>query len=176
MNYNETIIPEVKIFQTEPRTDERGSFSRIFCVRELLDAGIHFSVAQINQSLSTTSGTIRGLHMQREPFAEDKLISCLAGAIFDVAVDMRPWTETYLQYVSVELTPENGLMLYVPRGFAHGFQTLESNTKVQYAVSAPYTPASEVGFRWDDPVFSIQWPASADVITSPKDADWPLIT
>lgn len=174
MKITETRIKDVYVIDIEPRSDSRGSFSRVFCKEELKQAGVDYSLVQINRSNTVKKGMIRGLHMQLAPHSEDKIVQCLRGRISDVAVDMRKDSSTYLQWVGVELSAENMKMILIPKGFAHGFQSLEDDCLVEYFVSEYYTPNSEQGYRWNDPIFNINWPIeSAEV--SEKDAQWPLL-
>ncbi len=160
--------------QPEMFADERGSFAQVFCSNELKEQGVSFTVVQVNRSVSVKKGTVRGLHLQNPPTPLQKMVQCVHGSIFDVAVDVRPESETYLQWFGVVLTPENQTMLYVPEGFAHGFQTLEENTIVEYFMSNFYSPKDEVGYRWNDPKFGIEWPLEVSAM-SEKDKVWPLL-
>jgi len=170
--FNETRLHGAYIIELEKRGDERGFFARTFCQREFNDHGLISSVVQTNLSLSKTRGTLRGMHYQMAPHQETKLVRCTAGALYDVIIDLRKDSPSYKQWVGVELTADNYRMLYVPRDFAHGFLTLKENTEVTYEVSEFYTPGSERGIRWDDPVFGITWPEEVREI-SDKDANWP---
>lgn len=163
------------IIDLQPRLDERGFFARSWCRREFEDHGIDLSVAQANISVSARRGTLRGLHYQLFPHAEAKLVRCTSGGIWDVIVDLRPDSSSYLRWFGVELTAANHRQLYVPSGCAHGYQTLVDATEVCYQVSAFYTPEAERGIRWDDPMFAIEWPISAPIL-SPKDEQWPPFT
>lgn len=174
MKFHKTSLPDVYEIELEPRGDERGYFSRVFCKNELKEIGITFNIAQINRSLTEKKGTIRGLHMQKSPMGEDKIVQCLQGEIFDVAVDMRKNSKTYGKWYGTILNPENKKMLLVPKGFAHGFQVLKKGSLVEYFVSQFYTPDKEIGFRWNDPYFKIQWPIKKAVL-SEKDNVWPLL-
>jgi dTDP-4-dehydrorhamnose 3,5-epimerase len=175
MIFNKTSIDGVFIIDHEPHEDSRGYFARVFCVNELKNAGIDMSAVQINTSHNHKKYTLRGLHSQLPPREEIKIIRCVRGAIFDVAVDVRQGSPTYGKYVSAELTPENGKMLLVPKGFAHGYMTLCDNTDVLYFVSEFYAPGSEKGYRYDDPLFNIKWPAAENMTISEKDLSWPYI-
>lgn len=172
MIFNETKLPGAFLIELEPRGDERGFFSRVWCEREFEAAGLSTRIAQANVSLSRDRGTLRGMHLQLPPAAEIKLIRCIRGAIYDVIIDLRPSSPTYCEWVGVELTSENRKALYVPEGFAHGFQTLSSDAEVFYQVSAFYSPEHETGVRYDDPRFGIEWPDPVTVI-SDKDRSWP---
>lgn len=158
----------------EPRFDERGHFARIFCKNEFKKEGIEFDIVQINRSLTRRKGIIRGLHFQTKPYQEDKLIQCISGKIYDIAVDMREDSKTFGKWVAQELSEDNNKMFFIPKGFAHGFQSLTDNCIVQYFVSEFYSPQSETGVRWDDPFFNITWPIK-DPSLSEKDRDWSLI-
>lgn len=174
MKYTPTDIDGVTIVDIEPHNDERGFFARSFCADEFAKHGLNPTVAQVNYAYNHARGTLRGLHRQVPPFADAKLVRCTRGAIFAVAVDVRPDSENFSKPVAVELTAENRRALFLPPYVAHGFQTLADDTEVIYQVSGPYAPDSEQGFRWDDPVFGIPWPLPITVI-SDKDANWPLI-
>lgn len=162
------------LIEREDREDERGFFARTFCREEFARHGIDFEVKQANMSYNRIMGTLRGLHFQRAPHSEIKLVACVKGSIFDCVVDVRPESPTYMRHIGVVL-PAFGPMLYVPEGFAHGFQTLEDDTVVQYQVSAPYAAHAEGGLRWDDPKLEIEWPACDRRIISKKDAAIPLL-
>lgn len=173
MIITKTKIEGVYIIDLTPRGDHRGYFTRVFAKEELAEYGIKYNIAHINRSLTEKKGTIRGLHFQKAPKREDKIVQCLQGSIFDVAVDLRKNSKTYGQWVGEILSAENKRMLLVPKGFAHGFQTLEKNCLVEYFVSQYYYPQHESGLRWDDPYFSINWPLHK-VEVSEKDGKWPL--
>ncbi len=158
----------------EPRADQRGHFARTFCREEFEAHGIEPHVAQCNSSFSVAAGTLRGMHYQTEPAAETKLVRCVRGALYDVIVDLRPGSPTRLQHFGIELTADNLKMLFVPRGFAHGFLTLAPATESFYMVGAPYAPEYEAGLRYDDPVLGIDWPAPIELV-SDKDRSWPLL-
>jgi dTDP-4-dehydrorhamnose 3,5-epimerase len=154
--------------------DDRGFFARTFCAREFEAAGLSPVVAQANVSFNHRAGTLRGLHFQRPPAQEAKLVRCTRGRVFDVAVDVRPSSPTYLRHVGVVLDADERNALYVPEGFAHGYLTLEDGCEVVYQVSEFYAPGVEGGLRWDDPALGIAWPGPIHVI-SEKDAAWPLL-
>jgi len=160
--------------ELEPERDERGFFARTFCAREFAASGLSPNVMQGNVTLSARRGTLRGLHFQRPPHAEAKLIRCVQGAIYDVVVDVRRHSATFGHWEAFELTAENFLSLYVPEGFAHGFQTLTANTQVVYSMSEFYHPESAGGIRWNDPALAITWPIPNPVISA-KDAAWPSL-
>ena len=172
MKFLETPLESVFVIQLEPVDDERGSFARVWCRDEFEANGVATSLAQANVSFNRRRGTLRGLHYQIAPGEETKVVRCTRGALWDVAVDVRPDSPTYLKWFGLELTPDNGTMLYVPRGCAHGYVTLVDATEAFYLTSAPYAAELERGVRWDDPAFSIEWPV-APLIISDKDASWP---
>lgn len=161
------------VVDLELREDERGFFARTWSHEVFGTRGLNPAIVQCNLSFNHRRGTLRGLHFQQEPHAEVKLIRCTRGAIFDVIVDLRPDSATYTRWVGIELSAENRRALYVPEGFAHGYQTLEDATETQYQVSAAYAPDAEGGVRWDDPAFRIEWPPAETVIISEKDRTWP---
>lgn len=173
MLINKTKIKDVFVIQQEPRIDARGYFSRIFAREELRKKGIRFSIAHANRSLTKEKGVVRGMHYQIYPKQEDKIIHCIQGAIFDVALDIRKKSATYGQWVGKVLSGKNKTMLLVPRGFAHGFQTLEKNCLVEYFVTQYYAPEHERGIRWNDPCFNIDWPIKKAIL-SKKDRQWSL--
>ena len=172
MIFTPTDIDGVVVVTPELRTDDRGFFARTFCAREFEAAGLRSLVAQANVSFNHHAGSLRGLHFQRAPAAEAKLVRCTRGRVFDVAVDVRPTSPNFLRHVGVVLDAEERNALYVPEGFAHGYLTLEDGCEVVYQVSEFYTPGAEGGLRWDDPELGIAWPAEVRVI-SEKDANWP---
>jgi dTDP-4-dehydrorhamnose 3,5-epimerase len=174
VKYTPTDVAGVMIVDIEPHRDDRGFWSRSFCSDEFGANGLISSVAQTNISYNYARGTLRGLHRQAPPYSEAKLVRCTRGAIVDVAVDVRPESRTYRNYVMVQLSADNRRALFLPPYVAHGFQTLADNTEILYHVSGTYPPASEQGFRWDDPEFGIVWPLPVTVI-SDKDASWPLL-
>jgi dTDP-4-dehydrorhamnose 3,5-epimerase len=161
------------IVDIEPREDERGFFARAWAEEEFARHGLDTRVVHCNVSFNHRRGTLRGMHFQRAPHAEVKLIRCTRGAIFDVIVDLRPDSRTHRRWVGVELTDENRRMLYIPEGFAHGYQTVVDGTETFYQVSAAYAPDFEGGVRWDDPAFAIEWPDVEERLISEKDRNWP---
>ena len=175
MIFTETPLAGAYVIALEPREDERGFFARAFCKNELAEHGLPNDVVQANLSFNHRRGTLRGMHMQTPPHGEDKLVRCIAGAIWDAIVDLRPGSPTHLEWFGVELSAANRLMLYVPKGFAHGYQSLTDASEVMYMVTQFYTPGAERGLRWNDPAFGIPWPVS-DPILSPKDAVAPDFT
>lgn len=158
MIFREINLPGAYEIELEKRGDERGFFARFFCVREFEDKGLDNKIVQINTSLSAQKGTLRGMHYQLSPQAETKIIRCLRGAIFDVIIDLREQSPTFGQWYGTELNAQNRKMLYAPKGFAHGFITLEDNSEVLYLVTEFYAPELERIIRWNDPRFGIQWP------------------
>ena len=165
-------LPGMLVLRTEPRTDERGFFSRCFCRHELGRFGVTPAVEQANLSFSERAGTLRGLHYQMAPSAEVKVLTCLQGAVHDVVLDVRPSSPTFGRHAVVELSATNGRMVVVPEGCAHGFLTLSDEALAFYLVSNRYDPVRERGVRWDDPAFAIDWPATPTVL-SPRDAAAP---
>ncbi len=172
MIFSETPLAGAWEIVFEPRADSRGYFARTFCVREMEAHGIPFSVVQCNLSGNVARGTLRGMHYQAEPHAEQKLVQCVRGAIHDVIVDIRPESPTYRKHYGVTLRAGDQRMLYIPTGFAHGFLTLEDDAEVAYMMSAFYEPAAARGFRYNDPAFGIVWPGSVSAI-SERDASYP---
>lgn len=165
MRFSELAVRGAYLIEPEPRGDERGLFARVFCAREFGARGLVTGWAQCNTSMSVQKGTVRGMHFQRPPHAEVKLVRCTAGAIYDAIVDLRAGSPTYGRWCGVRLDADSRNMLYVPAGFAHGFQTLEANTEVHYMVSAFYEPAAEGGLRHDDPSVGIEWPEAVTVVS-----------
>ncbi len=157
-----------------PHNDNRGRFMRAWCAREFEERGISFQPVQANMGFSIRKGTIRGMHFQKAPTLEAKLVRCTRGAIFDVAIDLRPESPSFGKWHGVELSAENGRMLYVPENCAHGFQSLEEFTEIYYMTSAFYSPETASGVRFDDPLFGIQWPLDATVV-SEQDRNWPIV-
>lgn len=176
MIFKETNLKGAFVIELEKRVDERGFFARAWCRREFEAYGLDTGLVQSNLSFSKKAGTLRGMHYQAAPFEETKLVRCIRGAIYDVIIDLRPNSPTYKQWIAVELTEDNGRMLYVPKGFAHGFQTLVNNVEVFYHVTQFYTPEAERGLRWNDPQFGIKWPEVEHRIISEKDRSWPDYT
>jgi len=157
------------------RQDDRGYFARAWCLREFAEQGIDFVPVQANSGLSVQKGTLRGMHFQVEPALEAKLVACSRGAIFDVVLDLRPESPTYLRWHGAELSVTNHRMLYIPERCAHGYQTLEDCSDVYYMTSQYYTPSAARGVRFDDPAFGIQWPLAATAM-SEQDRSWPLMS
>lgn len=165
MIFSETSLKGAYIIDIDRFEDERGFFGRSYCSLEFSAHGLNSTPVQSNISYNRKKATLRGMHMQAEPYGESKLVRCTRGSIYDVIIDMRSSSETFKQWIGVELTADNYRMLYMPEGFAHGFITLEDNTDVTYQVGMFYTPQAERGFRWDDPAFNIQWPLEPLVIS-----------
>ena len=169
MIFTPTDIPGVVVVELERLTDERGFFARSFCTEEFAGQGLTSSFVQANVSLNSASGTLRGLHYQAEPRPDPKLVRCTRGAIFDVAVDLRPDSPAYRCWTSAELTAENRRALHIPGGCAHGFITLEDDSEVLYLMGAPYEPDLARGVRWNDSALGIEWPLEP-VVVSERDA------
>jgi len=174
MKFTETKLKGAFIIDLDERTDHRGFFARTFCMKEFAEHGLKPTTAQCNLSFNYKKGTLRGMHYQAAPATETKLVRCTQGAIYDVIVDLRPDSPTYMSHIGVELTAENRRALYVPEMFAHGYQTLTTETEVVYQVSEFYTPGYERGLRYDDPALEINWPLPVSEI-SQKDATWSLL-
>jgi dTDP-4-dehydrorhamnose 3,5-epimerase len=172
MKFTETKLQGAYIIEIDRIGDERGFFGRQWCQNEMRKMGLKINIAQVNASLNKEKGTLRGLHFQKSPFQETKLIRCIRGRIFDVIVDLRPGSATFKQWIGLELSQDNYKMLYAPDNFAHGFITLEDNSEILYLVSEFYHPEAEAGLRWNDPLFSIEWPGKVEVI-SDKDKNRP---
>jgi dTDP-4-dehydrorhamnose 3,5-epimerase len=170
MIFSETPTPGAFLIDLEKRGDERGFFARAFCEKEFADGGLVTRFVQVNNSLSAQKGTLRGMHYQLAPMAETKLVRCIRGALYDVILDLRPGSPTFGQSFGTELTAENRRMMYVPKGFAHGFITLADDTEAFYFVDEVYSPAYERGIRWNDQRFQISWPVQPTVL-SEKDAN-----
>jgi dTDP-4-dehydrorhamnose 3,5-epimerase len=162
------------VVELEPHSDDRGFFARAWCRTEFEALGLDGRIEQCNVAVNERTGTLRGLHFQRGAHAETKVVRCTAGAVYDVLVDLRPASSTYLEWIAVELSSENRFALYIPGGVAHGYQTLEERTEVFYFHSTAYAPESAGGVRWDDPAFGIDWPAVDGRVMSEKDRSWPL--
>lgn len=172
MIFVETKLKDAHIIEIEKLEDTRGFFARSWCRNEFDEHGLVSTVVQANISWNKKRGTLRGMHYQVPPYEEVKLVRCSRGSIYDVIIDLRKDSPTYKQWLGVELTADDYKLLYVPGGFAHGFQTLEDDTETVYQVSQFYTPGAEAGLRWDDPTFNINWPLEVRVI-SDKDRNWP---
>ena len=173
MIFTETELPGAYVIDLERREDERGFFARAWCAEEFAEHGLSTKLVQANLSFNLRKGTLRGMHFQVDPHAEAKLVRCTRGAVYDVIVDLRPGSDTYKRWVGIELDADSRRAVYVPEGFAHGYQTLEPETETFYQVSEYYTPEAEGGVRWDDPAFGIEWPDPANALMSEKDRSWP---
>ncbi|MBZ9892230.1 dTDP-4-dehydrorhamnose 3,5-epimerase [Mesorhizobium sp. BR1-1-3] len=174
MRFTETVLKGVWLIEPTSVVDDRGSFTRLFCEKEMADCGLAARFVQHSRAHSVKKGTLRGLHFQSDPYAEVKLVSCTYGAIFDVVVDLRPNSPTRYHWLGFELTPQNMRQVYIPAGFAHGLQTLTDATEVSYLISQFYTPHASTGVRYNDPVFSIGWPLMPTAM-SERDRTWPLL-
>lgn len=172
MKFEQTTLQDAVLITLDRRGDERGWFARTFCRDTFAAQGLETEFVQHNGSLSRTRGTLRGMHFQRGVAAEVKLLRCVTGAVIDIIIDLRPESPSYKRWEAFELSAENGRLLYVPRGFAHGFQTTTDDVEMHYLVSAPYTPQAEGGVRWNDPAFKLAWPL-APTVMSEKDRNWP---
>jgi dTDP-4-dehydrorhamnose 3,5-epimerase len=172
MRFLETSLDGARLIELEPVSDERGFFSRSFCVKEFAAQGLQVNFVQHSLSYSAARGTLRGMHFQTAPHSEVKVVNCISGAIWDVIIDLRPDSPTYKQWQGFELTAENHRQLYIPAGFAHGFQTLSDDAEVSYLISAFYEPSAASGLRHDDPSFAIAWPLAVTAISA-KDRAWP---
>lgn len=170
MKYHPTPLDGAFTIELEKRGDDRGFFARFFCAEEFARQGLESRIAQINNSLSRHAGTLRGMHYQLAPKAETKIVRCIRGALLDVIIDLRPGSPTFCRHFAVELNAGNRTMLYVPKGFAHGFMTLTDDTEALYLATESYSPGHERGVRWNDPKFGIAWPREPSVI-SDKDRD-----
>jgi dTDP-4-dehydrorhamnose 3,5-epimerase len=172
MRFSEARLKGVRLIELEPISDERGCFARTFCTLEFSEAGLATKYVQHSFSHTFQAGAVRGMHFQCAPHEEVKVVRCLAGAIYDVLIDLRPSSQTYMQWEAFELTERNGRQLYVPPGLAHGFQTLAPESSVGYMMTALHAPAAAMGVRYDDPAFDIHWPLPLAAI-SDRDRSWP---
>jgi dTDP-4-dehydrorhamnose 3,5-epimerase len=172
MKFVETGLEGLFVVELEKLFDRRGFFARSWCAREFTEHGLEIGLAQCNVSYNEKRGTLRGLHFQREPFAEAKLVRCTRGHVYDVAVDLRPQSSTLSSWFAVELSEANGRALFVPKGFAHGFQTLVEYSEVFYQMSDFYEPTAQAGVRWNDPAFGIRWPIAKPILST-RDAAYP---
>lgn len=172
MKFIETNLSGSYVIELDKLEDDRGFFARIFCKNEFGALGLNSEIVQINNSFSAVKGTLRGMHYQLQPKAEDKIVRCIRGSLYDVIIDLRENSSTFGKWFGIELSAENRKMLYVPKGFAHGFITLENDTEVFYLVTEYYTPEYERGIRWNDPKFNINWPIIPTNI-SDKDRNHP---
>jgi len=172
MEFHSTKLRDIYLVQLELARDNRGFFARTFCTEEFVAYGLETNYPQHSISFSARRGTLRGLHYQRDPHAEAKLVRCTQGAILDVVIDIRLDSPTYRRWQEFELSSVNGHQLYIPKGFAHGFQTLSNNAEVNYLISTAYKPESAHGIRYNDPAFGISWPLPVTEI-SERDLSWP---
>ncbi|MCD4680091.1 MAG: dTDP-4-dehydrorhamnose 3,5-epimerase [Bacteroidales bacterium] len=175
MKFTETKLKGSYIIELELQSDERGFFARVFCKNEFEDIGLANNIVQINDSYNKCEGTLRGMHYQSPPKAEDKIVRCIAGSIYDVIIDIRKNSKTFGQWFGVELSAENRKMIFVPKGFAHGFLTMKDNTEVLYYPTEYYSPEYEGGIRYNDPKIGIQWPHSI-IRISKRDERYELIS
>ena len=171
MTFEETRLKGVFIIEPERIEDERGFFARAWCEKDSRRHGIDTRFVQCNISYNKYKGTLRGMHYQAAPYEEAKLVRCTAGSLYDVVIDIRPGSKTFLQWLSIELTAEDRKLIYIPKGFANGFQTLSDNTEVFYQMSEFYKPEYARGIRWNDPQFKIDWPEKNHIM-SEKDRQW----
>lgn len=174
MRFTETKLSGAYIIDLELRTDDRGFFARAFCKDEFASLGLSTQLVQCNISFNKIAGTLRGMHYQTAPNQETKVVRCTMGSIYDVIVDIRPDSPTYLDWVGVELSAQNHRMIYIPRDFAHGYLTLEDASEVFYYVDSMYEPKSASGLRWNDPALGIEWPKEP-VSLSPADEKWEFL-
>jgi len=173
MIFRETELKGVFVIELEKKKDARGFFARTWCQQEFNAHGLDTSLVQCNISFNRKSGTLRGMHYQLAPYDEVKLVRCTHGSIYDVVIDLRPGSPTYKRHIGITLSADNYKMLYIPKGIAHGFQTLEDNTEIFYQMSEFYRPEYTAGVRWDDSTFDINWPPSRERIIAEKDRTWP---
>jgi dTDP-4-dehydrorhamnose 3,5-epimerase len=173
VRFTPTPVEGVVVVEVEKIRDDRGFFARAWCRDEFAQHGLTADWAQVNVGRSDRAGTLRGMHYQREPHAEAKLVRCTAGAVYDVALDLRPSSPSFRKWMGVELDAREHTMLYIPEGCAHGYQTLRDGSEIVYFTSCAYARDAATGVRWDDPAFGIQWPAPVTVISS-QDAGWDL--
>jgi dTDP-4-dehydrorhamnose 3,5-epimerase len=173
MKFSQTAVQGAWVVEVNRITDDRGFFARIWCQDEFTRQGIESDWVQANVGRSVRAGTLRGMHYQRDPHAEAKLVRCTRGAVYDVALDLRPASSSYLRWVGVTLDADEHTMLYIPRGCAHGYQTLTDDSEITYLASAPYDRDAATGVRYDDPAFAIEWPRAVEVVSG-QDASWEL--
>jgi dTDP-4-dehydrorhamnose 3,5-epimerase len=173
MKFIPTALDGVCIIELEMINDNRGFFARSWCKEAFGQNELSNDIVQCNISFNLQCATIRGLHYQVSPHEETKIVRCIRGGIYDVVIDLRKNSPSYMSWIGVNLNSENRKMIYIPTGFAHGYQTLTSETEIYYQVDQYYNPKAEQGIRWDDPAFSIDWPISKNCIVSEKDRAWP---
>jgi len=176
MIFTETKLKGAYLIDIDKTEDDRGFFARTFCRREFEGRGLCYQFVQCNVSVNRQKGTLRGMHYQTPPYQETKLVSCIRGAIYDVIIDLRPNSSTYSKWLSAVLTEENGKIIYIPEGFAHGFQTLDANTAIFYQMSEFYDPDHSTGLRWNDPGIAIEWPYEPNRVISQKDRTLPTFS
>ena len=172
MKFTEAPLAGAYVVGMERHADERGTFARSWCQREFRDIGIDHRLVQCNVSYNIRRGTLRGMHYQAAPFGEAKLVRCTRGALYDVMIDLRPASPTFLRWAAFELTSGDGKAVFIPAGCAHGFKTLEDDTEIFYQMSEFYAPQYARGVRWDDPLFGVEWPAG-EITISPRDRAYP---
>lgn len=175
MRFTPTAVDGVVIVELEPIEDERGFFARAWCPEEFAEAGLHTTWVQENIAYNTRRGTLRGLHFQSAPYAEVKLVRCTRGAVWDVAVDLRPDSPSFRRSVGVELSGDNHWSLYIPEGCAHGYLTLTDDVEMRYLTSHPHAPQASTGIRYDDPLLAVEWPGEV-LLLSENDRTWPPLT
>jgi dTDP-4-dehydrorhamnose 3,5-epimerase len=176
MIFHTTKLPGVLVIEMEPRADERGYFARTYCKMEFAERGLCTEWVQTSTSFNHQRGTLRGMHYQATPHEEIKLVRCTRGAVYDVAIDLRPESPTFREWLGVELTQGNHKMFYLPKGIAHGFLTLADQSEIFYQISTPYVSEAGRGVRWNDPAFGIQWPVLDGIVISPRDASFPDVS
>lgn len=174
MRFERTRFQGLIVVHPEPKKDERGYFARTFCEEEFRHEGLESRFPQASVSFNATAGTVRGMHYQRPPHAETKLVRCTRGAVSDIVVDLRPSEPTCGEWRAFDLSAENGLALYIPAGFAHGFQTLQDETELNYMITPSFTPGVAAGLCWDDPALGIRWPLPVSLISA-QDRAWPRL-
>ena len=172
MKFVKTPIGGVLLIEIEPVTDMRGHFARTFCAEEFRRQGLETQVAQCSMAFTARAGTVRGMHYQRDPHGEAKLVRCTRGAVHDAVIDLRPDSPTFRQWFGIEISASSRRMIYVPPGLAHGYQSLEDETEVAYQMSTAHRPDAEAGVRWDDPSFGVRWPQPVTLI-SERDRSFP---
>lgn len=172
MNFRETKIAGCYVVELDPIKDERGFFSRLYCEDEFRTNNLEPSIAQVNTGMSVKAGTLRGMHYQAAPSQDTKLVKCLAGAVYDVCLDLREGSPTYCQWFAVDLSAANRKMLYLPAGTAHGYQALTDDAEIMYFTNQRYSPERSTGVRYNDPCFKINWPLAVTAI-SEADTTWP---
>ncbi|MBV9250251.1 MAG: dTDP-4-dehydrorhamnose 3,5-epimerase family protein [Acetobacteraceae bacterium] len=175
MQFEPTTIEGLIAVRLQRHEDERGSFARLFCTHEFAAKGLVTAFVQESLSVTRLAGTIRGMHYQRPPQAEVKFVRCVRGAVYDVVADLRPESSSYLRWQGFHLSAENDLALYIPKGCAHGFQSLKDNSEILYHMDTPYNPFASDGFRYDDPTIEISWPRPIRMIAE-KDLAWPALS